>query len=310
MNIFGPIPSRRLGRSLGINNIPAKNCTYSCVYCQIGRMGSMMSDRKYFYDPDELISELKNKLKQLDEKIDYLTVVADGEPTLDSSLDKLVEKLKAFGIKTAIITNSSLITNKNIRDILLKFDLVSLKTDALIEDIWRKTDRPHGKLNLEEIKEGIVEFSRKFNNKLITETMLIRDLNDSAENIEAIANFIVKINPEISYISIPTRPPAEDWVKPATEQRINEAFSIFQSHRIKTELLIGYEGNEFSSTGNIREDLLSITSVHPMKEEAIMEYLRKSREDFSAVQQLIDEGQLVETPYRHEKYFIRKFKNN
>ncbi len=309
LNIFGPVPSRRLGRSLGINNIKPKNCTYSCVYCQIGKTTGMRFERIEFYDPEELTVEISGKLnalKEKNEKTDYLTLVADGEPTLDSNLGRLTDELKKFGIKIAIITNASLIGNISVRETLMKYDLVSLKIDSVAEEIWKKTDRPHGMLNLSEIKKGMLKFSEEFEGKLITETMLVKGLNDSAGNLESNAEFIKKLEPDTAYISVPIRPPAENWVKIPSEAVINSAFVIYSGKDIKTELLVGYEGNEFSYTGNVREDILSITAVHPMKEEAVLEYLCKTKQDFSSIKRLIDENVLLTTEYNGDKYFFRK----
>ena len=154
MLVFGPIPSRRLGRSLGINNIPPKVCTYSCIYCQVGSTDTMTIDRKDFYSTDQIYDEVSEKItsiKKSGEKIDYLTFVPDGEPTLDVNLGKTIDRLKSFGIKIAVITNSSLIWDKEVQNDLRQADWVSVKLDSVYEDIWRKINRPHGSLNLQKI---------------------------------------------------------------------------------------------------------------------------------------------------------------
>ena len=147
---FGPVPSRRLGKSLGINNIPPKICPYSCVYCQLGRTHNMQVAREEFYNPEEILYAVEKKVKESLERkepIDYLTIVPDGEPTLDIDIGKEIELLQTLGIKIAIITNSSLIWDKKVRDDLSKADWVSVKIDAISQDIWHKIDRPHGSLN-------------------------------------------------------------------------------------------------------------------------------------------------------------------
>ncbi len=152
--VFGPVPSRRLGRSLGINNIPPKTCSYSCVYCQLGTTSRLIPERMSFYEPEDIIKSVNFKIEQArikSEPIDYLTFVSDGEPTLDYSLGKEIEALKSSGKKVAVITNASLIWREDVRKDLQKSDWISLKIDAISEHIWRKVDRPHKSLNLNSI---------------------------------------------------------------------------------------------------------------------------------------------------------------
>ena len=146
MKAFGPVPSRRLGQSLGINNIPPKICSYSCIYCQVGKSLKMSVNRTNYYDPDKLIGLIKEKVRkarEFDEHIDYLTFVPDGEPTLDINLDKEIEGLKPLGIKIAVITNGSLLWMKEVRKALQQANLVSVKVDAADDGTWSKVNHPH-----------------------------------------------------------------------------------------------------------------------------------------------------------------------
>lgn len=309
MIAFGPVPSRRLGHSLGINNIPPKICTYSCIYCQLGRSLRMQVDRGEFYNPEEIFKEVENKVSKAvkrGEPIDYLTFVPDGEPTLDINLGKEIALLKPLGIKIAVITNASIIWKADVREDLSKADWISLKIDALSQDVWRRIDRAYRSLKLDNILQGMVEFSRIFRGELTTETMLIQDINDSTEEIEKIANFIVGLRPEKSYISIPTRPPAEKWVNPATEHSINKAYQLFSERSINVEYLIGYEGNAFAFTGNVEDDLLSITSVHPMRKDGVEEFLLRAHANWAVVERLIDENKVVEVTFKGDKFYIRR----
>ena len=313
--VFGPVPSRRLGQSLGINNIPPKICSYSCIYCQLGRTNNMQINREKFYKPEEIMHAVANKVKKAkerEESIDYLTFVPDGEPTLDINLGKEIGLLKSLslGIKIAVITNSSLIWKEDVRDDLHKADWVSLKIDAVNQDIWRRIDRPYGSLKLDKIQEGISEFSHTFNGELATETMLIKDVNDGTKAVEQVADFIAGLNPKKGYISIPTRPPAEEGVTPASEYKVNMAYQIFKERGIDAEYLIGYEGNAFSSTGNLREDILSITAVHPLREEGINVLLNKTGESWDLIEELLDEKKIIEIEYKNKKFYLRNFQKD
>jgi len=309
MIAYGPVPSRRLGKSLGINNIPPKICTYSCIYCQVGITRNMQVDREEFYAVDEVVKSVEKQVKEANsrgEHIDYLAFVPDGEPTLDCNIGKEIEWLKSLGIKIAVITNATLLWREDVRNDLSLADWVSVKVDAVSPDIWRKVDRPHKALQHDKILEGISKFSQSFDGELMTETMLIKDINDHTEELENISCFISELHPHKSYLSIPTRPPAEKRVKSAPEHSINMAYQLFEEHGIDTEYLIGYEGNAFAFTGNVDEDILSIASVHPMREEGVDELLSKAHADWSHIEKLIKENKLVVTDYQGKKFYMRK----
>jgi len=307
--VFGPVPSRRLGRSLGINNIPPKICTYSCVYCQLGRSIDMTSTRKVFYDPDELGEVVADHIQRLPDKedqIDFLTIVPDGEPTLDINLGNLIENLRSLGIKIAVITNATLLHDPEVQMNLKQVDLVSLKVDCVDLSVWKKIDRPYGKLDRKKILSGIKSFTAEYQGKIITETMLVKDLNDQPDIVQRTAEYLGSINLDRAYLSIPTRPPAEKWVMAPTEDSINTAFQIYQQAGLSVEYLIGYEGNEFSSTGDIKNDLLSITAVHPMREEAVVNFIQRAGGDLDIVENMLQDGSLVTSDYQDKRYFLRK----
>ena len=311
MLTFGPIPSRRLGRSLGINNIPPKVCTYSCVYCQIGKTSNIKIQLEVFYSPSQIFNEVREKVEKSREKgesIDYLTFVPDGEPTLDINLGKEIKLIKSLGIKIAVITNASLIDQEQVRENLKEADLVSLKLDSVEEEIWRKVNHPHRSLCLKTILEGILEFSGTFKGKIITETMLIKNINDDSQYIKKVAKFLAQLKPSRSYLSLPIRPPADSQVQPPSEEVVNRSYNLFKEKIKQVECLIGYEGNAFAFTGNVEEDLLSITSVHPMREEALRDFLKRAKSNWSAINRLIAQGKLVESEYEGHKFYKRKFK--
>lgn len=309
MIAFGPVPSRRLGHSLGINNIPPKICTYSCVYCQLGRTNKLQVERRAFYQPEEILKEVEEKIEKVREVegfIDYLTFVSDGEPTLDINLGREIELLSRLGVKIAVITNASLIWRIDVREDLMKAYWVSLKVDSPREEVWRKINRPHRTLPLISILNGILEFARAYGGELTTETMLVKGINDSAVYVKEVADFLAQLNPTKAYLSIPTRPPTEKWVQPPSEEVLNQAYQIFSEKIDKVEYLIGYEGNAFAFTGNLEEDLLSITAVHPMQRDAVREFLVQAKADWSVIHKLIDQEQLTEMEYKGKRFYMRK----
>lgn len=308
MIAFGPVPSRRLGQSLGINNIPPKVCTYSCVYCQVGKTHRMQVERSPFYEPEDIFSSVRKLVKKAGKKgesIDYLTFVSDGEPTLDANLAYEIDLLQSIGIKIGIITNASLTFREDVRNDLMKADWVSLKIDSIRENPWRRINRPHQQLELDLILRGISDFSNNFPGELVTETMLVQGINTDASILKETAEFLCQINPAKAYLAIPTRPPAENWVRPAAPEDINIAFQVFHEKLDQVEYLIGYEGNAFAFTGNVEEDMLNITSVHPMREDAVIELLKKANVGWSKVDKLIAQGQLLEANYEGQKFYLR-----
>jgi wyosine [tRNA(Phe)-imidazoG37] synthetase (radical SAM superfamily) len=305
---FGPVPSRRLGRSLGINNIPPKTCSYSCVYCQIGRTLPCRVRRRPFYNPAEVISAAEAKVasaQEHGEKIDYLTVVPDGEPTLDSNLGRELWQLCRLGIRTAVITNASLLWQEEVRTDLSAADWVSVKVDAVDSQIWRRVNRPYPSLRMATILEGVRQFAAEYPGELVTETMLVAGINDSPKHLEDVAGFIATLSPQTAYLSVPTRPPAVSSVHPPDEESITRAYEIFNDRIESVECLTGYEGNAFAATGNPVADLLSITAVHPMKEAAVQVLLSHSKSDWSVVDRLVTGGALVETSYQGERFYAR-----
>ncbi len=272
----------------------------------------MQIKRMAFYRPLELARSVRVRVRQLREKnelVDYLTFVPDGEPTLDMKLGKEIELLRALGIKIAVITNASLIWHDDVRQDLQKADWVCLKIDAVTPDIWRKINKPHEEIKLDRVLEGILAFAKLFKGELTSETMLIKGINDSEHEINELAAFLAKLNPGKAYLAIPTRPPTEQ-IEPAIEQTINIAYQTFSSKLEKVECLIGYEGNAFASTGNAVDDLFSITAVHPMREDAVVELLGKAGVGLNTITDLVESGNLISLDYQGKKFYMRKLSNS
>lgn len=298
--LFGPIPSRRLGRSLGINNIPPKICSYSCVYCQVGLTTHLSVDRKEYYSPVTIFNEIKDRLNELklkNEIVDYLSFVPDGEPSLDIHLAETIQLLKDFRIKIAVFTNSSLIWKKDVQETLNLADYVSIKIDSIDEEIWRKINHPSNKLSLNRILEGILEFKENYNGKLVTETMLIDGINDEEEDIIKTAYFIERVKPQISYLTIPTRPTPLKNINSPSKEKVLSLYQILKSIYPSSELLNMYEGNEFTITGETENALISIMAVHPMRKDAVEKYLSDVNLNWDFIKKLLTEKRIKELEY-------------
>jgi wyosine [tRNA(Phe)-imidazoG37] synthetase (radical SAM superfamily) len=269
----------------------------------------MQVERRAFYEPEEIFKHVRQKVeraREVGEAIDYLTFVPDGEPTLDANLGREIELLRPLGIKVAVITNTSLIWREDVREDLLKSDWVSLKVDSTEEEAWRRINRPHRTLQLASILEGTLEFAKAYRGELATETMLVEGVNDSDDHIRRVSEFLANLRPGKAYLSIPTRPPAEERVRPPSEEVLNRAYQMLSKRVGQVEYLIGYEGNAFASTGNIEDDLLDITAVHPMREQAVRDLLARADADWSVVRKLIAQGQLIDMEYEGERFYTRR----
>ena len=310
MIAFGPITSRRLGRSLGINNIVShKICSYSCIYCQIGDTKKKSTIRQKFYEPEKLVGDVENHLKKLDKDHtpDFLTFVANGEPTLDINLGREIKLLKRLSLPIAVITNSSLIHDEAVQDDLMEADWVSVKVDSIDKAVWNKINRPFAEIDFENILDGLKCFSSNYKGKLHTETMLAEGFNDSTGMLKQNASFIAKLNPQKAYLSIPTRPPAVKEVKPVSEEKLTETWQIYQEAGLTTELLTGFEGTDTGFTGNAFDDILNITAVHPLREDTITKLLEQNRTSLSVINSLVAQELIKSINYKGKTYYVRNY---
>lgn len=310
MITFGPVPSRRLGYSLGINNIPPKHCTYACIYCQVGRTSALTVKPRSFYPVEQIMAEVSQKIAACSasgQSIDYLTFVPDGEPTLDENLEEEICQLKQFHIPVAVITNGSLLENPAVREALCLADWVSLKVDSVTKDTWHKINRPHGSLRLHAICEAMVSFAAQYRNELVTETMLVQGLNDTEEEFKKLAAFLSILCPSKSYLSAPIRPPAEENVLIPGPEIFNLAYQIFSARVPMVELLITPEDNQFAITSDLENDLLSITAVHPLREDAVNKMVKKSGEPWQTVETLVESGTLLRLKHDGDTFYVRRF---
>lgn len=299
--------------SLGINNIVSpKTCSYSCIYCQVGNTRAKSIRREEFFKPELILENVSKHLKKLDKGNlpDYLTFVSNGEPTLDINLGKSISLLKGTGIPVAVITNASMLYDESVRDELSCSDWVSMKMDTADIGTWKKLNRPYPGLDFEGLIEGIRLFALKYKSILNTETMIIRGLNDTSGHFSALADLITDIKPFKAWLSVPTRPPAEKTVKPPDAQTLTLAWNIFEGKNIKTELLTGFEGTNTGYTGNIYEDILNITAVHPLREDSLAELLKKDNADKQVVASLLKQKLLKQTTYNGMKYYVRDYHLN
>ncbi|WP_456399366.1 radical SAM protein [Mesoaciditoga sp.] len=272
-HVYGPVPSRRLGKSLGVSPIPSKTCNYSCVYCQLGRTDHMTNLRQDFYDPQEILNEILDAVKNNPNGIDYVTFVGEGEPTLCKSLDYLIRETKLrTKLPVAVITNGSLLYMEDVRNDLKDADVVLPSLDADDEETFKKINRPQGEIDFNKMVEGLKVFSKVRNGQLWVEVMLVKGINDGEKHLKGIAGILKEINPDRVYVNVPIRPPAEKWVEIPDEESLLKAHEILHSYVIS-----GYEEGEFhiDDPSKLYDEIIKICERHPMREEQIKELAKK-----------------------------------
>lgn len=307
---FGPVPSRRFGRSLGINNIPPKHCSYACQYCQLGPTKRVTTRRRSFHAVRDVVRAVQERVvdcRKSGQGIDYLTFVPDGEPTLDACLGEAIRQVRPLGIPVAVITNASLLWRSEVRKDLTEADVVSVKVDSAEPRIWRRLNRPDPQLEFPTLLQGITRFALDFPGEIWTETMLVAGMNDQLDGLMLLGSFLETIDPARAYLAVPTRPPAVSSVAPPAEETVLAAYALLGEYVARLELLIQLEEGPFGHAGNPASDLMSILAVHPMREEKAREYLAGSGASPSVLDGLVAEGWVTRVRYAGKQFVVRRF---
>ncbi len=298
------MPSRRLGRSLGVRVVPLKACSYNCVYCQLGRTNILTVERKEWLPTHEILLEILEVAEKLSDKIDYVTFLGDGEPTLHSRLGWLIEKTKEeTGLKVAVLTNGGQLYVEEVAESLLEADLISPKLDAANERMFRAINRPHPSIKYEKMFNGLVEFRKKYKGFLWLEVMLVENLNDTISHLQELARRIQEIKPDNIFINTPIRPPAEEWVKPPTSDRILKAAQILGARR--TPITLPQPEFHIEAYPNPVEAIIDITRTHPMSLDEIRKTLMNYGYNPSEIiRRVLETGQVSKRQYMGKYYLV------
>jgi len=308
--IYGPVPSRRLGSSLGIDPLPSKTCNYQCIYCQLGKTTNFTNKRKNYCPKKDILNEIEFVLTKKEQDFDYLTFVGSGEPTLYKDLGEMIQFCQKETDKPiCVITNGSLLSNAEVRNQLLNVDLVLPTLDAGNKKTFRLINRPHPEITFKSLINGFLEFKESFLGKFWIEIMLVRDVNDSNEELLEIKTLLDQIKPHRIDINVPIRPPAEEWAKIPKQSvlsRLDEIFGDYENINFPEEGTFG----KFSS--NFDKELLSIIERHPMRQEQIIETFKsaqnKKQDILNKLQNLENKSIIKKITYQ-EKIFWKLNEN-
>lgn len=262
--VFGPVLSKRLGNSLGIDVIPHKTCSYNCIYCQLGSEENTITDLTNYYSVDEIIYELKEALLN-NKNIDYITFTGSGEPTLYKDLKKLIYEIKQItDIPVCIITNGSLLYKQEMRSNLLLADLIIPSLDAGNEETFKLIDNPNKEINFDKMVEGLIEFKKVFKGEYWLEIFLLKDINDNEDELDDIIKIVKKIKPDRIQLITATRRVANEKAKALSDEELKKIKKYFNS---KCDIEIDIPNISENHKGNTRilteEDIVNFLIRQP-----------------------------------------------
>ncbi len=221
-HVFGPVPSRRLGLSLGIDLLVPKTCTMDCIYCECGPTTDCRIERDSFVDPEVVLSELRTVLAD-GPRLDFVTISGSGEPTLSSDLGDVIERIRRLtDARVAVLTNAGLVTDPNVRAELSKADVIVPSLDAVSAEAFGRVNRPHASLDPAAIVEGLVALRREFSGEIWLETVVVAGINDSDDEIALIAEAVRRIRPDRVQVNTVVRPPAVAGTEAVSSERLAE----------------------------------------------------------------------------------------
>ncbi len=260
--IFGPVPSRRLGFSLGVDLVPFKVCSLDCVYCQLGKTTRKTVARKEYVPSAKILSELKKVLTG-SKIIDYITLSGSGEPTLNSMTGEIIREIKKMTlIPVAVLTNATLLTNDILRKELLPADLVVPSLDGATQDAFERVNRPCASLKIGEIIKGIIDFKKIYKGKMWLEIMLVKDINESEDELNALKSAVERIKPDKIQLNTPVRPPCELWVKTLSASKLIKIKKFFGN---KCEIIADFNRKGHKAyLKDVEEEILTLLSRRPV----------------------------------------------
>ena len=305
--IFGPVPSRRLGRSLGIDLVPFKTCTYDCIYCQLGKTTNITSERKEWFPLEYIVSELKGKL---DTRPDYITLGGSGEPTLYSPIGELIDRIRSMtNVPIAVLTNGSLLWQDKVRKQLMGADLIIPSLDAGDKKMFQAVNRPIPNITFEQMLEGLIVFKSEFRGKYWLEVLLLAEYTGTAAEVRKLVDCVSKINPDRVQLNTVTRPPTEEYAISVTKHQLREFAKLFEP---PAEIIADFRGIhqqvDFLST---KEDIIKMLQRRPCTINDIANGLGiHMNEAIKHVEKLLENGLLEHDTLEDKTYYRCKVKES
>lgn len=301
--LYGPVISRRLGISLGVDVTPFKVCSFNCIYCQLGHTTGKTVKRQSFYLPGLILKEIKDTLES-GTTMDYVSFSGSGEPTLNADLGKLIRRVKKMTeTPVAVITNGSLLWDRQVQEELLAADVVLPSLDAGTEATFQRVNRPHPSLNLERIVSGLVDFRARYKGHIRLEVMLLEGINSGPEELERIRELLPRIEPDRIDLNTTVRPPAEDLARQLTSQQMEEIKAYFGGRTSVITQPPSVHGERHSQ--KLREAIFRTLGRRPCTVEEMSQALGHHRHEVSKlVGVLLEEGLIYQKYHGQQSYFF------
>jgi wyosine [tRNA(Phe)-imidazoG37] synthetase (radical SAM superfamily) len=276
-HLFGPVHSRRLGFSLGVDLVPFKYCPLNCVYCEVQRTDHLTLRRREFFPPEEILSELDDFLATKPH-LDYITFSGAGEPTLYSRIGEIISHIKGRypQYKLALLTNGVLLGNATLRREIIPCDLILPSLDACSQSVYERINRPHGALRVENLVEGLVSLRHEYQGAIWLEVFIIAGINDGEDELECLSKAIERIKPDIVQLNSLDRPGAEAWVKPAgirALQRVRSFMTARLDMPVEIIAKVHAEQVELPVPEEMEQAIASTLSRRPSTAEDLSEIL-------------------------------------
>ena len=302
-HLYGPVPSRRLGRSLGVDLVPHKICTYNCIYCQIGKTTEKTLLRKEYVAAGEILEEVKTFLKEEHPPIDHLSLGGSGEPTLHSKIRSIIEGIQLMTVlPVAVITNGSLFHEREVREDLLRADRVLPSLDAVSPEVFEKINRPAPGFSIENVVQGLIDFRKIYQGQIWLEILFCKGINDTENELLRMKEAIKQIRPDLIHLNTVVRPPSETWVTPLTQMEM-EKIRVFFGERA----VIISEFDRHLPTPpetEVAEKILSILRRRPLSLSDLSQNMGLSRDELEAsLRPLVDEGKVRIRSFQSSTYY-------
>lgn len=302
IRIYGPVPSRRLGFSLGVDILPSKTCTLDCIYCQLGSTPEKTVRRGEYFSTDSVLGQIEKALSS-GQKIDYITFSGSGEPTLNATLGKLIREIKKItDVPVAVLTNSTLLSDASVRRALQPADLVVPSLDAAAQVEFIAVNRPHASLKIEDIIGSLKKFRQEFKGQIWLEIMLVKGINDSLEHIKKLKAAVREIEPDRIQLNTVIRPPAEVFAQALSYKELERIKEILGK---SCEIIVDFSGKDQMPQGkNLEDRILSIIQRRPVTLLDISTALGEHYDEIlKCLSLLIEEGSIKSVTHKDKTYY-------
>ncbi len=303
--LFGPVPSRRLGLSLGINIVPHKTCSYNCVYCEVGRTTQLSIERESFYKPDKIKQEFLENINKLG-KIDYVTFSGSGEPTLNKDIGDLIRFVKGFGYRVAVLTNGSLLFRDDVKEDLMSADVVIPSLDSARKESFLKINRPQKNLDLKRIIQGIADFCKTFKGEVWIEILFVKGINDTKKDLSALIEAIDLINPKKVQIGTVDRPPADEWVEKLTDKEMMDIYTFLSAHlNVEVDLIGGFNKENDRFYEDVERSIVKLINIRPCTIDDLGRIFNLNTENVKLkLNKLFEKGMAFEYDFGGKRFIV------